>query len=95
MILKCFAVLDIKAELYGAPFFMSTNGEAVRAFKDLANDQNTTIGRHPEDYRLMRLGTFDNVSGELKEADGGSLGFASDYVDLPSGAVPIGVKAVS
>jgi len=95
MVLKCFAVLDIKSELFGPPFFMSTNGEAVRAFKDLSNDKNTTVGKHPEDYRLMRLGTFDNVSGKLLEVDPGSLGFASDYVDLPSGAIPIGVKAVS
>ncbi|AXH75124.1 MAG: nonstructural protein [Microviridae sp.] len=95
MILKAFGVFDIKAEVFGPPFFMSTNGEAVRAFKDLANNRDSTVGRHPEDYRLMRLGTFDSEKGAFTMEDCGSLGFASDYVDLPSGAIPIGVKAVS
>lgn len=94
MKLKVFSVYDIKAEIFNGPFFMSTNGEAVRAFKDLANDEKTTIGRHPEDYRLMCLGKFDNEKGEFIPEELGSLGFASDYVNLPSGAIPIGVKAV-
>lgn len=91
MILKVFSVYDIKAEYFSAPFFMNSNGEAVRAFKDLANDSSTTIGKHPEDYRLMCLGEFDNVSGDFNTSQPASLGFATDYVNLPSNAVPIGV----
>lgn len=95
MILFAFSIFDIKSEVFSPPFFMSSNGEAVRAFKDLANDAGTMIGRHPSDFRLMRLGTFDNATGEFTRDDPGSLGFASDYRDLPSNAIPLGVKAVS
>lgn len=96
MKLKAFAIYDIKSELFSPPFFMGTAGEAVRAFKDLANDPNTQVHRHAADFRLMCLGTFDNESGLFGDGDKGSLGFASDYKDLPSSSVPVGViKAVS
>lgn len=83
MILKAFSIYDIKSEVFSNPFFMSTNGEAIRAFKDLVTDKNTMVGRHPSDYRLMCLGKFDNVSGSFVADDVASLGFASDYVDPP------------
>lgn len=92
MVLKCFAIYDIKAEVFNTPWFMGTNGEAVRAFKDLVNDSNTTPGRHPEDYRLMCLGEFDNKTGSFTSNEVASLGFGTDYVNLPSGVVPIGVN---
>lgn len=91
MILRIFSVYDIKAEVFSPPFFMSTAGEAIRAFKDLVNDPNTTIGRHPEDYRLMALGTFDNGSGNIELTQQDSFGFGSDYKDLPSNSVPLGL----
>lgn len=92
MILKTFAVFDIKAQIFSAPFFLGTTGEAVRAFKDGANDKSTAIGRHPEDYQLKCLGKFDNETGEFIPEELGALGFASDYVTLASSAIPIGVK---
>lgn len=91
MNLRMFAIFDIKAEVFSAPFFMSTAGEAVRAFKDLVNDPNTTIGRHPEDYRLMCLGTWNNGTGLFEATQQDSFGFGSDYKDLPSSAVPLGL----
>lgn len=95
MILRAFSIYDTKAEFFSPPFFMVSNGEAVRAFKDLANDTNTSIGRHPSDFRLMCLGEFDNLSGSFNDSSEkmASLGYASDYVNSPSGVTPI--KAVS
>lgn len=95
MNLKVFSVYDIKSETFSPPFFMSAHGEAIRAFKDLANDANTTVGRHPSDFRLMCLGSFDNEKGLFSSEGISSLGFASDYKELPSNAVPLGIKAVS
>jgi hypothetical protein len=91
MKLKAFGIFDTKANLYNTPFFMNTRGEALRAFKDLANNRETTIGRHPEDYRLDVIGEFDNETGAFEESQD-HLGFGIDYVDLPAGAVPIGVS---
>lgn len=91
MTLKIFSIFDIKAETFNAPFFMSTAGEAIRAFKDLVNDANTTVSRHPGDFRLMCLGSFDSSTGLFTNEGTDSFGFASDYRDLPSSSIPLGL----
>lgn len=86
--LAMFALYDVKSDSYKTPFFMIANGEAVRAFTDLANDPNTVIGRHPNDFKLVRLGMFDEATGEFREEPKLSLGFATDYVK-PSSVVSL------
>lgn len=94
MTLLIFSIHDVKAELFGPPFFMSTPAEALRAFVDLADDPNTTIGKHPGDYRLVRLGTYDNISGIFENREHQNLGFASDYQRLGK-VTPLSVKEAS
>lgn len=65
MKLNAYSIYDNKSLRYHAPFFMNTDGEAVRALTDLANDPNTTIGKHPGDYVLYYIGTYDDNSGQL------------------------------
>jgi len=65
MLLNVYSIFDIKAKVYGNPFYMSHNGEAQRAFGDLVKDQQSTVSKHPEDYQLFKLATFDNVSGKF------------------------------
>lgn len=90
MKLKAFCVFDVKANVFNPPFFMGQTGEAVRAFKDLANDPNTTVGRHPEDYVLKYIGFFDNESGVLQMEEHQALGVASEYQSLKE--TPVGVR---
>lgn len=93
MILKVFSILDVKADAFVNLFTFATNGQAMRAFKDLVNDERSTISRHPSDYRLTCVGSFDDVSGRLVPNEAPeSLGFGSDYVDLSPGGVPVGVS---
>lgn len=66
MILSIYALHDRVAGFYGQPFFLHTDGEAVRAVAELARDPSTTVGRHPGDYALYRLGTFDNQIGRFE-----------------------------
>lgn len=65
MLLHAYAIFDVKSEIYHAPFFMVADGAAARAFADLANDASTSVGRHPADYTLYRIGSFDDASGML------------------------------
>lgn len=93
MILKVFSVLDVKADAFLSPFFFSTTGQAVRAFKDLVNDHQSTLHRHPADYRLFHVGTFDDSNAFLTALEKPEpLGYASDYKDLP--ATPVGVSHI-
>lgn len=88
---KVFSVYDIKSELYSAPFYMVTRGEAIRAFKDAANDPNIAIGKHPSDFKLVYIGSFDEETGQFENViPQEGLGFASDYVNVGN-AVPLGV----
>ena len=91
MTLKIFSVLDTKADAFMPPFFFNTTGQAVRAFKELANDPSSSPCRHPGDFRLFCLGTFDDATGRVSALDQVEpLGYASDYKDLAS--TPIGVR---
>lgn len=62
MTLKVFAILDTKSNTFSNPFFMKATGEAIRAFSDLANDPQSTVYRHPDDFRLFYIADFDQES---------------------------------
>lgn len=69
MIKKIFAVYDTKAQLYNAPFMLNTKGEAIRGFSDIAKDDNSQIGRHPEDYVLFELGEWNDLNAQYNLYD--------------------------
>lgn len=85
MELKVFSIFDEKAKVFSNPFYMGHNGQALRAFSDLVQDKQSSIAKHPGDYKLYLLGTFNDVSGKftsLNETE--FLAHASDYIaDVP------------
>lgn len=68
MELKICAVRDVKSEAYGAPIVTQSVGVAIRSFDDEVNrkDERNDMYNHSEDFTLYLLGTFDNVTGEIK-----------------------------
>jgi hypothetical protein len=66
---KAFSLLDIKAGFYSPLFFMQHAAQAVRAAAELGSDPQTTVGRHPADYQLVELGTFDDQTGQYVNHD--------------------------
>lgn len=64
-----FAVFDKKSETYNLPFFMGHLSEALRAFSDLCQDAQTVLYRHPEDFKLVMLGKFDQKTGRLDQGE--------------------------
>lgn len=65
MLLNAYSLYDRKSLQYHAPFFAVADGAALRMVTDLVADPNTTVGRHPEDYVLYRVGAWDDASGSL------------------------------
>jgi len=63
MLLSAYTVYDNKALTYSPPFFVASDGAAVRMLKDLVTDPNTSIGRHPSDYILYGVGTYNDQNG--------------------------------
>lgn len=84
--MKIFAVYDVKAESFGTPFFMQSTGLATRAFADLVNDSQTTVFRHPGDFKLVEIGEFDERTGAIGAVTHVSYGFGTEYKE--SGNVP-------
>lgn len=85
-IAKIYSVYDAKTETFNRPFFFLTNGEALRSWSDTVNDDKTIFYKHPEDYTLFELGSFDDNNGVVTMLTSPkSLGLAQEYrrSDMP------------
>lgn len=62
---QIFAIWDSKAEQYLQPFTTNTVGVAERMFTELVNQDGHQLNRHPEDYTLYKIGTFDTADAVI------------------------------
>lgn len=74
MITKVFSFLDTKTGIFNSPFFFPHVGMAMRAAADIGMDPQTTIGRHPSDFCLVELGTYDDQTGRFENTGPTNLG---------------------
>lgn len=79
MITSVFSIYDNKACTFGAPFTFAHVGQAIRAFGDLANDPQSMCFRHPADFSLVKIGTFDDDTGVMTPEPHQSFGPASQF----------------
>lgn len=68
-IYKMCSILDMVAQQYGRPFFAVSEGSAVRGFSDEVNNRESMLYKHPRDYQLFLLGTFDDEDGRCSLSD--------------------------
>ena len=66
MKLNAYTIYDVASGIYMRPFFSQADGQAVRGFKDMATDATHEVGKHPEDYTLYRIGTFNDITGKME-----------------------------
>lgn len=71
MKLQIIALKDRAADVFGNPFYVRTNAEAIRSLGDEVNNKESTIAGHPEDYDLYLVGTFDQDTGEIRAPEEG------------------------
>jgi hypothetical protein len=69
MQLKVYSLRDSKSEIFNAPFYKHTHGEAERDFKSLVNDEKSMVNKYPEDYDLYHLGEYDDNTGKITPLD--------------------------
>ncbi len=79
MQLKMFTIYDSKANAFLQPWFLTTEALAVRAFSDLANDQESNVSRHADDYTLFKIGTFNDATAKVDWTTPVTLGCALQY----------------
>lgn len=78
-----FSVYDSKAENFHTPMFVPTKGIATRSFTDVANNPESEIYRHPEDYTLFLIGEFDSSNGLVTPlTTPESLGLAVEFKEV-------------
>jgi len=65
MKLNAYTIYDVASGVYMRPFFSQADGQAVRGFKDIACDADHEVGKHPEDYTLYRIGSFNDTTGKM------------------------------
>lgn len=62
---KFYSVHDQAAESYGMPVVQPSKGIAIRQFAEQVNDKTSFIGKHPGDFTLFELGTYDSETGKI------------------------------
>ncbi len=79
MKLEIFVIYDSKAAAFLQPWFLTTPALAVRSFTDLANDPESNICRHADDYTLFNIGTFNDSTAKIDWTSPVTLGCAIQY----------------
>lgn len=62
MILNIYTIYDTASGSYGRPFFLPSDGLAIRQFGDEVNrpEETNILYKHPSDFILFKLGSFDD-----------------------------------
>lgn len=75
---EIYAIKDTKTN-YRNILLQQNQNVARRTFKALANDKNSEINTYAEDMELWRLGTWDNITGQITAEEPCFICKAIDY----------------
>lgn len=61
------SIRDSAADVFNRPYFAPAIGAATRQFMDEVNrvSDDNMLNKHPEDFALFLLGTFDDSNGSF------------------------------
>ena len=65
MKVNLYAVFDRASGIYDGPIPGQSDGQMIRNFSDMALNADHQIGKHPEDYTLFKVGTWNDGTAEL------------------------------
>lgn len=70
MITNVYSIFDVKAKVFGSPFYAQCDEIAIRNCAAAVRDdgQNSMLSKFPEDFTLYRIGSFDDDRGVLSPA---------------------------
>lgn len=66
MKLYLVAIYDTRAQEFAPPMAQHTMGTAERTFSDIANDPQSPVNKHPDDYQLHHIGYYDTTTGQIE-----------------------------
>lgn len=91
---KIFSIFDSKAKAYLPPFFLHQEGMATRVFSDCITNKSHQFSKHPEDYTLFHIGTWDDGSSKITVQPPISMGNGVEFTESEIEMPPI-LKEVS
>jgi len=77
-----YSIFDTASGTYQKVITSRADGEIMREFQNLVDDEKHPVGMHPEDYSLIRLGTFDDLNGKLNNEENSTLATGLEMVAL-------------
>jgi hypothetical protein len=60
MLFTVFSIYDSAIKTWLPPMYARNNGEMIRNFADAVGDPQSKLAKHPGDYALYEIGTFDD-----------------------------------
>jgi hypothetical protein len=63
--MNLYSIYDAKAEAFMMPFSATNDGFATRMLLDSASDPATSLYKHPEDFSLFRLASYEENTGVI------------------------------
>ena len=60
-----YAIFDTASGVYDSPMTFNADAEAVRFFKQIVDRDDTTVGRNPEDFSLVRIASWSDTTSEV------------------------------
>ena len=77
---KIYAVRDNAIEAFGQPIFVEAQGQAVRSFIDEANNPESMLNKHPEDFDLYHIGEYNKQTGAIMGVTPERIARAIDHI---------------
>lgn len=71
MLFQIVSIRDAKTDTFSNPSYVVSTGVAVRGFVDEVNrpDEQNVLYRHPHDFVLYHLGTYDDQVPKFDQFD--------------------------
>lgn len=83
MLFGVFGVYDSGISTWMPPLYFRNKGEALRWWQELCNNAESKIAKHPSDYTLFEVGSWNDDSNEFSLLKAPvKLGLALEFVKI-------------
>lgn len=82
MKMQIISIRDSKAAAWMNPLVFQSCAQAIRSFGDAVNDPQGEFIKHPDDYALYWIGTFDPETGTIESRVPEVLGLGANHLQL-------------
>lgn len=69
MKLQVFSIKDRALDAFMRPWYAQTIGQAIRMFQDELNNNSGEMYKHPDDYDLYHIATWDDHDASFTKVE--------------------------